>query len=106
MEAYEIAIESVNQSIAGLIGEVVPERKGSRSSAITEGISEIRPLGVVPPDGMGDGVGKLRFICEGTGRNLEIVVGVTPSTQPTGRGVAEDGGILEVGACIYGVLSG
>ena len=100
MEALEVTDESVNQRVPAFTSEVVPERKRCRSGTITEGISEIGPLGVVPPDLVGDGVGKFEVLREGTGSNLEIVIRVTPSTDPACRGIIEDRCIGEVGACI------
>ena len=100
MESPEITDKPVNQRSPAFVGEVVPERKGSRRSAITEGISGIGPVGVIPSDLVGGRVGNFEVIRKGTGSDLEIVIRVTPSTKSSCRRIIEDRCVGEVGACI------
>jgi len=81
VESLKVTDESVDQIIPLLRGEVVPEWKGSSRSTITEGISDIGVIGVVPADFVGNRVCKIEAIGESTGVDLEIIIGVTPSTE-------------------------
>jgi len=100
VETDEVTNESVDQIIPLLLGEVVPERKGSSRGAITEGISDIGVIGVVPSDFVGNGVGKLEVLGKGTGGDLEIIVGVAPSTESNCGRIIEDRGVGELRAGI------
>jgi hypothetical protein len=102
MESHKVTDEPVNQQVDTVLSEVVPEIKRSRRSTVTEGISDKGPLGEVPSEVVGDGVGKWEVLGKGTSRDLEIVIGVTPSTHSARRGIVPDRGIDEVGACVDG----
>ena len=101
MESNEITGESVDKRVHSVFGEVVPERKGGRGSAITEGISGGGGGSVIPPDVVGNGISDLEVFRKGTGRDLVIVVGVTESTHSSRRGRIEDLGGGEIGDGIY-----
>jgi len=98
VEAPEVTTESVDQRVPDLFGEVVPERKRSRGSAVTEGISDISVIGVVPSDSVGNRVGKVEVLGESTSGDLEIIIRVTPSTHSARGGRVEDRGIGELRA--------
>ena len=101
VEASEVTTETVDQRVPDLCGEVVPERKGSRGSAVAEGISDISVISVVPADSVGNRVGKVEVLGESASGDLEIIIGVTPSTHSARGGRVEDRGIgeLRAGVC-------
>jgi len=103
VESFEVTDKSIDQRVPTFLGEIVPERKWSRGGAITEGIGGKRPLGVIPPDLVGNGVGKFEVLRKGTGSDLEIVIRVTVTTETARRGIVEDRCAGEVGACICAV---
>jgi hypothetical protein len=96
MEPTEVTDEPIDQRVPACRSEVVPEWKGSRRGAVTEGISDISPLGIVPSDFVGDGIRKWEVL-EGTTGDFIIVGRITVSTEPSGRGVIEDLCTGEVG---------
>jgi len=50
---------------------------------------------------VGDGVDDFEVVRKGAGSNLVVVGRVTPSTEPTRRGIVEDGRVSKIGAGIY-----
>ena len=99
METLEITDVSIDQGAPAFLSEVVPEGKRSGRGAVTEWIRVGAPSGVVPSELVGDGVDKIKVLCEGTGSDLIIIIRVTPSTEVfvEDRRIGEAGtGICEV----------
>ena len=101
LEPRKVADVPLNQLPLTVRSEVLPHFAYRGRSTITEGIGDYDLRGVVPPDPMGDGIGELEIVREGTSGDLEIVIWVAPSPEPALRGIVEDGRVAEVGARIY-----
>ena len=102
LEPLKVTDVSLDQRLLTGWSEVLPHFTRRRGSTVTEGVSDIIDLhGVAPPDFVGDRIGDFEVVRKGTSGDLEIIIRVAPSTEPTRRGIVEDGCVGKVGAGIY-----
>ena len=75
-------------------------------NAITEWIRESALRSEVPSDSVGDGADDFEVVYKGASNDLVIISWVrTPSTEPTVRGIVENGCVYRVGTVPMSTIS-
>ena len=103
LEPLKVTNEPLDYRLSTGRSEEGPQIIRRDVSSVTEGVSKIIFRGVVPPERVGDGIGEFEGVRKGASSDLDIIIWVTPSTEPALRGVVEDGRVWEVGAGVYEV---